>query len=398
MKKSLKSFLIVTTLAVHSASAAVSFSDTFATDTLSNYTIITGSSQIGYSTSEGVSSGGGLTVTNSGNPSTSFTSNTSFTVGSGITNQLTMSVFLKKSAAGFGGTSQAFLGISNDINYTWGGNATPPFSAIGLVLTSNQIGFRSAVNGGVSGNGGQTANTGSYADGNWYKLTSIITKPVSGDVWTVSGSVEDWGATGASFSSTIATLPTTNVTIADATFNDVATVTYGQFGTRNQAWTAADNFTMVTPAVASNGLVTFRATNGLAADGSQDLLTPANDGVANLLKYAFNMLGSGSGQAVSLSTSNTAALTPGGFAGLPFVGIENGTGKLQITYIRRNSSETPGIAYAVEFSDVLTTWAVNGSATETVTNIDSSFERVTTTDSLGSPAKRFARVQVSPIQ
>lgn len=249
----------------------------------------------------------------------------------------------------------------------------------------------------MSGNGGQTANTGSYADGNWYKLTSIITKPVSGDVWTVSGSVEDWGATGASFSSTIATLPTTNVTIADATFNDVATVTYGQFGTRNQAWTAADNFTMVTPAVASNGLVTFRATNGLAADGTQDLLTPASDGVPNLLKYAFNMLGSGSGQAPSLATPNAAILATSGSAGLPLVGIGTGpdVGKLQITYIRRKASSNPDLTYSVEFSDALNGWAVNGSATESVSSIDPTFERVTVTDSVANSSKRFARSRVT---
>ncbi len=144
-----------------------------------------------------------------------------------------------------------------------------------------------------------------------------------------------------------------------------------------------------------SSLVTFRTANGLAADGSQDLLTPAGDGVANLLKYAFNMLGAGSGQATSLSTPNASVLAANGTAGLPLVGVESSTGKLQLTYIRRKSATAPGITYAVEFSDALATWAVNASATESVTSIDTTFERVTVTDSFASPAKRFVRVRVS---
>ena len=66
---------------------------------------------------------------------------------------------------------------------------------------------------------------------------------------------------------------------------------------------------------------------GLAADGSQDLLTPAGDGVKNLLKFAFNMIGSGAGQGATLATPNSAVLAPDGFAGLPSAAV-NGSGKL----------------------------------------------------------------------
>jgi len=151
----------------------------------------------------------------------------------------------------------------------------------------------------------------------------------------------------------------------------------------------------VTPTLsAATGIVTFRSTYGLASGGSQDLLTPAGDGVQNLLKYAFNMLGSGSGQAAALATPNAAILTANGSAGLPLIGIESGAGKLQLTYIRRNAASFPGITYAVEFSDALAGWAVNASAVENVTSIDTTFERVTVTDSATS-SKRFVRVRVT---
>jgi hypothetical protein len=145
-----------------------------------------------------------------------------------------------------------------------------------------------------------------------------------------------------------------------------------------------------------NGVQDFRAANGLAIDGSEDLLIPAADGVNNLLKYAFNMIGSGIGQAPSLSVPNSAVLTARSSAGLPLVGsgTDADAGKLQITFIRRKAGSNPGITYMVEFSDELTSWSPNGSATETVTSTNAEFERVTVTDSLPSTDKRFARVTV----
>jgi len=110
---------------------------------------------------------------------------------------------------------------------------------------------------------------------------------------------------------------------------------------------------------------------------------------------AFNMLGSETSQVATLATNNASILAANGSAGLPFVDVD-GTGKLQITYIRRKISSNPGVTYAVEFSDALATWAVNGFATEgTPTSINATFERVTITDSVTAPDKRFARVRVT---
>jgi hypothetical protein len=146
----------------------------------------------------------------------------------------------------------------------------------------------------------------------------------------------------------------------------------------------------------SNTIASFRSTRGLAADGSQDLLTPARDGVANLLKYAFNMMGFGTGQAATLATPNAAVLSLNGTAGMPLVGVDP-QGKLQITFIRRKASRNPGVTYEAQFASNAAdnSWAVNASATESLVSIDTTFERVTITDDAIDSAQRFVRVRVT---
>jgi hypothetical protein len=156
-------------------------------------------------------------------------------------------------------------------------------------------------------------------------------------------------------------------------------------------------FAQVAPSASvPSALDTFRTANGLPADGSGDLLTPANDGVANLLKYAFNMIGSSTGQAANLSTPNSAQLVVStGVAGLPAAGV-NGSNRLTITFIRPKASVDSGVLTTVEFSSALeaNNWAVNASATEVVTSVDAIYERVTVTDSVTSGPRRFVRVKV----
>ena len=149
----------------------------------------------------------------------------------------------------------------------------------------------------------------------------------------------------------------------------------------------------------SNGVHSFRSIYSLAADGSEDLLTPAGDGLSNLLKYAFNMLGTGTGPSTALSTPNASVLSANGSAGLPLIGWGSGeeVGKLKITYVRRKASMDPGVTYTEMFSNTLASgsWAVNASAVESVTLIDSIIERVTVTDSAITSGKRFIRVRVA---
>jgi len=160
------------------------------------------------------------------------------------------------------------------------------------------------------------------------------------------------------------------------------------------------DYTNIANATTFNGLQSFRSAYSLAADGSEDLLTPANDGVPNILKFAFNMLGGGgrNGEVASLATPNVAVLAVNGSTGLPLLGMGSGadSGKLNITYIRRKIASIPGITYIVEFADDLDVWAVNASAVESVTSLDFTFERVTLIDSIASFDKRFVRVRVAP--
>jgi sugar lactone lactonase YvrE len=153
--------------------------------------------------------------------------------------------------------------------------------------------------------------------------------------------------------------------------------------------------TTLSLAVFDSGLAIFRSQNDLASDGSQDLLTPASDGVSNLLKFAFNMIGIGAGQAPSLSFPNSSVLSASGDAGLPFSGV-NENGRLTVAYIRRKAATNPGITYAVEFSssNLNGSWAENGAATTEVADINATFERVTVTDSETGP-RRFVRVRVT---
>jgi hypothetical protein len=157
-------------------------------------------------------------------------------------------------------------------------------------------------------------------------------------------------------------------------------------------------YTDGTPIVTPTGLQSFRSSSGLPTNGSEDLSTPGKDGVANLLKYALNMVGNGIGQRPSLSLPNTSVLTPESVGGLPAVDLGTGEneGKLQITYIRRKASSDPGISYLVQFSEALGAWAHNPSATEQVAPVQNTvFERVTVTDSTTEASKRFVRLRVS---
>ena len=129
--------------------------------------------------------------------------------------------------------------------------------------------------------------------------------------------------------------------------------------------------------------------NGNAANGAM----PFNDGVPNLLKYAFNL---------NAQAADYALLTNDGFRGLPLVGMDE-QGRLTVTYVRRKTAAFPGIHYTVQFSDDLNggAFAENPSATtSTPVAIDATWERVTVSDSVsatGTNRRRFVRVQVSEL-
>ncbi|HLP00646.1 MAG TPA: M6 family metalloprotease domain-containing protein [Opitutaceae bacterium] len=111
---------------------------------------------------------------------------------------------------------------------------------------------------------------------------------------------------------------------------------------------------------------------------------PSGDGIENLLKFAFNL---------NPSSVDTRTLTPGtGTAGLPTIGTTTvgGTTYLTVELLRRKDAAQ--LTYHVEASSDLASWSALA-GTETVTAIDTLWERVLVVDTVPA-SRRFARVRV----
>ncbi len=136
-------------------------------------------------------------------------------------------------------------------------------------------------------------------------------------------------------------------------------------------------------------LVAWRALQGLAADGSQDLAAAAGDGIANLTKYAFNM----ARNAGDISKPNVSLLTPTANSGLPLI-TSDGQGHLVVEFVRRKASSNPGVAYFVDSSADPKNWSSLDLTNASVVPLDSTWERVTVTDPTAGQ-KRFGRVRIT---
>jgi len=114
------------------------------------------------------------------------------------------------------------------------------------------------------------------------------------------------------------------------------------------------------------------------------------DGVANLLKYAFN-LDRGKPAEILLAGSGTS--------GLPDIRLDLTTTTLCVEYIRRRAGTAPGIVYNVEFSSDLINWSTPANAAEAVEEIDGVWQRVRFYDPFAPVhgAPRFGRVRVEEI-
>ena len=126
------------------------------------------------------------------------------------------------------------------------------------------------------------------------------------------------------------------------------------------------------------------ANSGSAAD----LADPDNDGVSNLLEFAFNL---------DPTKADAKYLVTGtGTAGLPLI-TTGASGRLRLEFIRRKAAGNPGVDYKAKFSSNLNTW-VDFTSAATLTSIDATWERLLIDDPspAGSPA-RFARVEVTNI-
>lgn len=113
---------------------------------------------------------------------------------------------------------------------------------------------------------------------------------------------------------------------------------------------------------------------------------PQNDGVPNLLKFAFNL----NPLAPDVRTLGVGA---NGTAGLP--GAIRSGGKLRLEFIRRKAATQPGIAYLPQFSSDAMAW-VDVAGNLPATSIDSTWERVVVDDPAPGVV-RFGRLKVVEI-
>ncbi len=116
----------------------------------------------------------------------------------------------------------------------------------------------------------------------------------------------------------------------------------------------------------TRGYATWASGFGLTGANALPDAMPFGDGVPNLLKYAFNMDGSGPDAQSLVQTTGTA--------GLPSLTQSGSDTKvvLHLEYLRRKFS---GLIYTPEQSTTLGAW-MPVTATETVTDIDAEWERV----------------------
>ncbi len=126
---------------------------------------------------------------------------------------------------------------------------------------------------------------------------------------------------------------------------------------------------------------------GLSAADATPTAEPFDDGVPNLLKYAFNM---------PLTGPNVSGLAPGtGNSGLPAITAPN-TGSppesIRVEFIRRRNS---GLIYTPLYSINGLSNFIPMTAAETVTTIDANWERVVVTQPLGLPLPTTTFSQVS---
>jgi Putative Ig domain len=145
--------------------------------------------------------------------------------------------------------------------------------------------------------------------------------------------------------------------------------------------------TLVLTVSSTESAASWATAAGLSGNDALPNAVPFQDGVPNLVKYAFNMNGSG---------PDSTILTPQGVSGLPSVKTTqlNGATVLRVEFVR---SRSRGLVYTPERSSNLIQFTpILGS--QTVTPIDDQWERVVLTETsppLGSSNTAFARVKVT---
>lgn len=125
---------------------------------------------------------------------------------------------------------------------------------------------------------------------------------------------------------------------------------------------------------------------GLTGSATEPDATPFNDGVPNLLKFAFNMNPGGPDRSV---------LEEGGSSGLPRIEVDasGGIPVLRVQFLRRRNS---GLIYVPERAATLDSFSPMG-GNLTVTPMDDTWERVEVVEAVSTTTEKcgFARVRVS---
>ena len=120
--------------------------------------------------------------------------------------------------------------------------------------------------------------------------------------------------------------------------------------------------------------------------GTAAPLAKDSDGIANVMKYAFNLDVGGS----------TCFLEEDRDSGLPSMWFDKTTGQLMGEFVRRNSQFDPQVTYVVQFSNDLVEWQTVDNLLS-VQTISPTWERVRFGDLPNNqPLSRFCRVLVVP--
>lgn len=166
-------------------------------------------------------------------------------------------------------------------------------------------------------------------------------------------------------------------------------ISYGAFGVSgfSARISTTQDFIIDTRTGDDGGFGDAAADAGLAGEDALPNATPFEDGVDNLLKFAFNM---------DLSGFDNGTLAPGGDSGLPTFELkdEDGASTFELEFIRRVGSS---LTYTPQRSDTLSGFATMTGAV-TITPIPGGeFERVTVSEPCDPAVQRrcFGRVLVS---
>ena len=174
------------------------------TPTTGNFTASSGTTtQFTYSGTAGVGGGGGISVsTDAGG--VNYNHNTAYALSAGST--YTISTFFKTNAVtGTTANQVAAVGLVGTTAGEFGTGAVPSLS---MSLRWPGSGTAGSVQLAVANNTGSNTNTlqstsFTAATNTWYKLSVSITKTATVNTFSVSGSIEDWGADGTSLSSSV---------------------------------------------------------------------------------------------------------------------------------------------------------------------------------------------------